>query len=606
MMNRMIFQRTLQCVLALIVIVSAAGCTIEGGAPIATPTEPAAPLQQQTDQVASEALAARTDTWMVGLLDQPANLYPYQASPTAQRAAAPVTELLFPSPILAFNYAYTTTGVLEQVPTLENGDAQLQKSDVYLDAAGNITTTVTEVITQVDQLVVTYRWNRDLAWSDGTPVTAADSVFAYEVARAAPPNGEALDRLADTITYEAVDEHTTRAVLQPDLTGTTYFLTYWTPLPRHLLQDIPLDQIRVSDFASNPVGYGPYAIEERAQGQIRMVRNEYYFGTAPAASHLTISFLPSVELLHANLLNENLDVVAADRIPVEQFDVLDRDSDVDNLQVAYTPNPVWEHIDFNLDIQLLKDVRVRRAIAYGTNRQAMADQLFKGHSPVLDSWVLPGQLEAAPPDQITRYPYNPDQARALLDEGGYVDSDGDGIRSSPDDVTLTLQLMTTENTNNPIRATVAQQFQQDMRAIGIDVDIAEVPADELYAEDGPLRLRQFELALFGWSAAPSAAGRSLWSCNAIPSAKNGWSGDNFSGWCFRDASQAILKGSTSLDLTERRDAHIRQQQLWTQELPSLPLFQRLSFAATAPALRGPRLDPFAPITWNVAEWRRET
>src|SRR5205823_1667543 len=126
--------------------------------------------------------------------------------------------------------------------------------------------------------VVTYHWNPDLRWSDGQPVTAADSVFAYELAKKTPPNDEAVDRLAATLRYEAVDEHTTRAILQPDVTGSTYFLNYWTPLPRHILKDIPSDRLRTSDFARMPVGYGPYAMKNRTRGEIQMVRNQYYFG----------------------------------------------------------------------------------------------------------------------------------------------------------------------------------------------------------------------------------------------------------------------------------------------------------------------------------------
>jgi peptide/nickel transport system substrate-binding protein len=91
----------------------------------------------------------------------------------------------------------------------------------------------------------------------------------------------------------------------------------------------------------------------------------------------------------------------------------------------------------------------------------------------------------------------------------------------------------------------------------------------------------------------------------VPSPENGWSGDNFAGWCFRDANQAILAAVTSLDPAERKAAYLRHQQLWTQEVPVLPLYQRLSLAIIAPDVHGPQPDPLAPITWNIASWRRE-
>jgi peptide/nickel transport system substrate-binding protein len=580
-----------------------AACAIEGGVPnrTAVPTAPA-PGRPPTDAAIAAANAERDDTWVIGLLDQPRYLTPYQSSQGNQRLAAPVTELLFPSPVLAYNYTYSNTGVLDRLPTLENGDAELRKADVYLDEAGSITTTVTQVVTQVDQLVVTFHWNPKLRWSDGQPVTADDSVFAYELAKAAPPSPEASDRLAQIALYERVDEHTTRAVLQPDFTTPTYFLNYWTPLPRHVLKDHSPGDIFAGDFARKPIGYGPYAIESRSDREIAMVRNQHYFGPPPAATHLKITFQPSFDVMRAGLLNGNLDLVASDRLQTEVLHTLDQDQRDRALQVSYISNPNWEHIDFNLDVPEFQDIRVRRAIALGANRQAMTDALSGGHSPVLDSWVLPSQLEAAPADQITRYNYDLDAARKLLDEAGYVSQEANGIRASPNGITLTFTLLTTDGT--PIRQQIAQMFKQDMKALGIDIQIQALPGEQLFAPDGPLFQRQFDLALFGWIANPDPGGLLLWSCNAIPSLDNNWSGDNFAGWCFRDASRAIREAVTTLDVDKRKAAYLRQQQLWTQELPSLPLFQRLSLTLAVPSVRGIRPDALAPITWNIAQWRR--
>lgn len=580
-----------------------AACEIEGGVP-SGPDAPPTLGPPPTSAAVAQAIKERADTWSVGLLDAPADLYPYAQDASGQRAAAPITELLFPAPILAFNYGYTSTGVLERIPSLQNGDVEIRSADVYLDAAGNITTTVTDVITQVQQLAVSFRWNPRLRWSDGRPVTADDSVFAYELAKAAPPSNEARDRLIQTMSYEKVDEHTTRAVLRPDFTGPTFFLNYWTPLPRHLLAGVAPDKVRESDFARAPVGYGPYAIKERSATEIRMVRSQHYFGPAPAASNLLFTFFSDVDMLRAAVLNGNLDVAVSDRIQPDQFVPLEQDVGAGRVQAIYQANPIWEHIDFNLDVPQLQDIRVRRAIAHGTNRQAMADALFQGRTPVLDSWVLPAQAESAPPEELTRYEYNPDTARALLDELGYSDPDGDGLRASPDGVTLTLTLTFSESRSNPVPQEIARRFQADMRAIGINIDLLPLKASEFFDTGGPLFQRQFELALFAWAASPDPGGLLLWSCQYIPSEENSWTGDNFAGWCFRDANLAIREAVTSLDPVARKAAYVRQQKLWTQELPALPLFQRLGLALVAPGVAGVRPDPLAPITWNVAEWRR--
>jgi peptide/nickel transport system substrate-binding protein len=333
-----------------------------------------------------------------------------------------------------------------------------------------------------------------------------------------------------------------------------------------------------------------------------MERSTHYFGSAPALSRLTFAFQPNVDVMRAGVLNGNLDVAVTDRPPPELLPKLTQDEREKRLASIYLPNPIWEHIDFNLDILELQDGRMRRAIALGTNRQAMVDTLFSGNSIVLDSWILPDQAEAAAPDQISRYPYNPDEARRLLDEIGFTDPDGDGIRATQEGLTLTFTLLTTDSP--ALRTQVAEMFKQDMRAIGIDIQVEPLPSEEIFGLDGPLFQRQFDMALFGWLARPDPGGAELWSCAAVPSPENNFSGDNFSGWCLRDANRAIREAVTSLDPAQRHDAYARQQQLWTQELPALPLFQRLSVVVIALEVRGPRPDALAPITWNISEWQR--
>ncbi|KPV50665.1 ABC transporter substrate-binding protein, partial [Kouleothrix aurantiaca] len=232
---------------------------------------------------------------------------------------------------------------------------------------------------------------------------------------------------------------------------------------------------------------------------------------------------------------------------------------------------------------------------------AMAQAIFGGKVPVLDSWVLPGQAESAPPDQITRYDFNPDEARKQLDDAGYLANDT-GVRANSEGISLTLTLLTTENT--PVRQQITRLFQQNMRDIGIDVQVQALPAEDLFSPDGPLFQRQFDMALFGWSASSDPGGLLLWSCAAIPSPDNDFSGDNFAGWCVRDGNRAIREAVTALDPEQRFAAYVRQQQLWTEALPVLPLFQRMTVVLATPGVRGLQPDPLAPITWNIVSWQR--
>lgn len=636
-----------------------AACEIQGGVappqtpgvlptaelPTATPTaeptpEPAAsPGAAPTEQrEPTPTVAASGSALRIGLLHEPADLMPYHSDTADARNTGPVSELLFPSPILPISYTYTATNVLERLPSFANGDIELREVSVYLDETGAITTTTTDTLTDAEQIAITYRWNPALRWSDGVTVTASDSLFAYELAQETWLGEEAEKRLRLLEDYQQLDEHTTLALFkpdlpdvnrvltpsgEPDLNNSEYMLSLWTPLPRHLLhshtsltQTFALTRTAFSDsdYAAQPLGYGPYMLERRDGDIIRLQRNPYYTSTETLeADVVSFVFFDDFAALLDALQSYSIDVALADQVSPEHLALLEEQDAESVLNVHYIPNPIWEHLDFNLTFGFLRDVRTRQAIAHGINRQDMVDVLFHGHMPVLDSWMLPGHWAAAPADQLTRYPYDPERARALLDEAGVIDMNEDGIREQGIDhdsdgtlessSSITLTLLTTAGT--PLRTQIAERIQSDLAAIGLATTIATTDTRQLFSPDGPLFRRSFELSQFAWIANPDPRGFELWGCGAIPSQSNNWSGSNLAGWCDREANQAIISATTSLDLQTRRAAYIQQQQRFSEELPVLPLFQRLTLVLHYPGLRGVRPDPIAPITWNIAEWNRE-
>jgi peptide/nickel transport system substrate-binding protein len=402
--------------------------------------------------------------------------------------------------------------------------------------------------------------------------------------------------------YEVLDEHTTRAVLRPDFTDPAYIRTYWTPLPRHLLEAIDPLQVRTDPFALAPVGYGPYVVERRDQGLVRLVRNPHFAGNAPEADVVSFVFRNDLEQLVDSIQGGSLDVAVAEQPDPRLLAEIQRYAAAGDIQLDTVASPIWEHLDFNLDVPLLQDYRLRRAIAYAVDRQAIVDELLGGAGTVLESWIVPGQQAAADPEDLARYPYDPEQARLLLDEAGIVDSDGDGVREAGD-LPLRLTLLTTQGST--VRLTTAERIRADLAEVGISITIVEMPTAELYSLDGPLFRRTFELALFAWIAEPDPRGWERWSCAGVPSPANNWTGNNFPGWCFFEADKAIRTATTSIDPDERREAYLVQQKLFSQEVPVLPLFQRLDLSIISTSLQGVHLDPTAPVTWNIAEWIRE-
>jgi peptide/nickel transport system substrate-binding protein len=391
-------------------------------------------------------------------------------------------------------------------------------------------------------------------------------------------------------------------VLKPDFTDPAYITSYWTPLPRHLLKDVDPHSFATGEFALMPIGYGPYTVERRDPGSLRLSRNPHWPGPKLAAATVSFVFRDSVEMLRGAVSGGSLDVASFELPAPDQIGALKADAARGAVGLATVRSPIWEHLDYNLDVPLLQDIRVRRAIAQAINRQAMVDTLMGGYGGVLESWIVPGQWAAAPLDQLTRYPYNPDESRRLLDEAGYVDTNNDGLREL-DGQPLALGLVTTAG--SPLRQAVADQIKADLVAVGVTLDVNVVPATELYSKQGPLYQRNFDLALFAWIAGPDPRGWERWSCAGVPKEANNWTGNNFPGWCFFEADKAIRTATTAIDISERGAAYLRQQQLFSQELPVLPLFQRADLTISSPTIVGVKPDATAPFTWNLASWVRK-
>jgi peptide/nickel transport system substrate-binding protein len=533
--------------------------------------------------------------WTVGLLDQPGTLLPF--SPDG-RAAAPLVEAMFPAPALALGYSYTTTGVLEELPTWENAGLERRSFDGFLDTSGQFTTTATMQPTTTDQLVATFRWNRSLRWADGTPLTAHDSVFAYEEARRIPATPEMAGLLDLIETYTALDDYTTQAVLKPGQIDPSYPLTAWTPLPRHILADAP-PAVR-DRYTVEPLGYGPYTFGGTDDSTITLHRNPHW-PNEELPDELRFRFFRSASALADAATSQAVDVAVAERIAGREYAALDRGMEEGAYAIAWLPSPVHEHLQFNLAVPALQDVRVRQAVALAMNRQGIARDILGGKVNVLHSWVLPAQHEYAGDEQLARYSFAPDRARALLDAAGFADRNGDGFREAPDGSALMFTLHTTDT--EP-RLAIADRIADDLRAVGLAVETQPLPTAQLYAPTGPLYQRTFQLALFGWLARVDPGGQPLWSCTAIPGADNAWTGNNFGGWCFEEAERTLRAATSTLDGRERAIAYLRHQQTWTRELPDVPLFQRPMVVLHATGIEGIVPDALAPITWNVDDWRR--
>lgn len=534
-------------------------------------------------------------------------------------ASTAVQHAIFENNMTTLSFAYQAQG-LANIPSLADGDARIisvevNSGDIVVAADGNLVIVEPGIVLTnsegnnvpfdgtpivMEQMVVDFTL-KARTWSDGVPVTAQDSVYSYNlVADPATPQSKFI--INRTTSYQATGNLTTRWIGIPGFYDATYFTNFWQPLPEHLWRSYTAAELLDAEASSRlPVGDGPFAIQEWISGeQIRLVPNEFYYQEGlPYLDSITYKFIPDTNQLIAQLLNGDCDIGTQDALGTDHSPFL-LEAESNGLLIPYfQTGTVWEHIDFGINPEpgyaasrpdWYEDVRVRQAITLCTNRQRMVDEIMFGRSEVIHSYIPSNHPLYA--SGLTEWPYNVTTANRLLDEAGFLDNNGDGIREDP--VTgrpFAPTLITT--LENEMRKQLTQQFKENLLACGIDVQLDYLLSSELYASgpEGPLFGRRFDLSEFAWGTGVQPPCE-FYLSSEIPTAENDWAGQNNTGFINSAFDAACLQARGNLPGTEAyREGHAEAQRIFSEQLPVLPLFLRLKVAAARPDVLNFGVDP---------------
>ncbi len=569
---------------------------------------------------------------VVCLGGEPSSLYLYGDN---SAPALAVRHALYEPPYTSLTYDYQPLA-LEKLPNLTDGDAVLETAQVtegtivmnaaeqavplvrgmeVINSAGERVIFDSEPI-EMAQLVVDYTF-KPLVWSDGTPVTAEDSVFSYQMAadRTTPIIDE---QVRFTASYEAVGDLTTRWTGLPGYIDPAYMTHVWTPLPEHQLAELaPAELPTAEASARSPLSYGAFVVDTWAEGDsIRLTPNPYYYRAAEGLPHLTsltFRFLTSGNTtLPAGY--EDCHILTDDVLSFDALAAVDEAAAAGSLVEYVATAGVVEQIIFGIDStaayaethpEWFIDPRVRQAITQCTDRQALVDELTYGRSMVMDTFVPTDH--SLHPEDVVQWPYDPAAANSLLDEAGFIDATGDGIR---DNIAPTVPFSITLGTNSesPLRQEINEMVQEDLAECGIQVNLFTVEAGAWFAPGpgGTVFGRKFDLAQFAWlnRIQPDCG---LYLSDHIPGpvdgGYNGWQGVNVSGWTNEAYDSACRTALTLLPGQPGYvEAHQEAMRIFAEELPAMPLFTRMRVAATTPDVLNFRLDPTQPSDmWNVFE-----
>ena len=500
--------------------------------------------------------AQAKDDLVIGVAQFPSSLHP---DIDAEVVKAYVNDFAI-RPITSFDPEWQNSCLLcTELPTINNGLAKIEDTP------------------KGKGMAVTIKLKPDLKWADGVPVTSKDLAFTVKVG-SDPASGFSNTHTWDRVDHvDIIDDRT--AVLH--LKDVNYQYNQWDQiLPEHIEGPIYSKATKAGDYI-NSTAYnrapttpglwdGPYMITQYQSGAaIVLDQNPYWSGNKPGFKRIVIKYIENTPALQANLLSGDVDMVAGEGIglTIDQAIALQKQHP-DQFTYIFQPSLTYEHIDYQIDNPILKDLRVRQALICALDRQQIVQKLFAGKQPVATSWVNP--LDPNYDPNVTKYPYDPAKAKALLAAAGWKPG-SDGICRNDKGDRLSLEINTTAG--NQLRELVEQVAQSQWKASCIDITIKNQPARTLFGET--VKKRAYTgLVMYAWSSDVGESPRRTLSSTQIPTAANNWGGNNSSAFSNKQMDADIDAMERELDPAKAKAIWADMQTIYTDQVPVLPLFYR--------------------------------
>lgn len=481
-----------------------------------------------------------------------------------------------------------------------------------------------------DQTEATFKLEENVKWQDGEPFTANDVVFTYKTI-ASPGYVEAggvrtnfVERLLgyedfvagktkDFQGVTAVDEHTvTFHYAKPNVLALPDAAI--GIIPEHIFKDIAIKDMPAAGPSRNPgevIGTGPFKLSEMVEGeQYVLKKNADYWKGEPYLDSVVWKIVDQAVILGL-LENGEIDFVA----DPNGFQAADYETvaSMENMNIIEQPNFGYQILgmevnhrakdDATLDPskwtenKKLSNQKVRQAIAYAIDRKGIIDGLLYGRGSVQTSPIAT-QFKVYDGETPNQYAFDPEKAKSLLDEAGFVDKDGDGFREDSEGKKWELNL--NYPLGNKIRERSAPIIVEFLGKVGIKVKMNQPKETAAYYEDLELNSQSWDLYLAGWSldsTDPDPSG--LW---------YGTAAYNYSRWNNPEADKLAQEAITPPDAfnADFRAAKYKEWQVkFAEDLPALILYAPNSLYAYNKRLQGVDVLPFTfinnPHLWNVTE-----
>lgn len=447
-----------------------------------------------------------------------------------------------------------------------------------------------------DGVIYNFTIRSNATWHDGQPVTSDDVLFTIELIKSAGSLfPQDIKDMWSQIQVRQLNDKTFQFELPEPFAPFLDYATFGV-LPKHILESVPADQLASAEFNLKPIGSGPYKFDRllTSGGQITgvvLVANEDFYTQPAFIEQVVFRYYPnSAAAFDAYQQGEVLGISQLTE------DVLPAALAEPTLSVHTSRLPQMGLVFLNLNnpsISFFQNENVRRALMFGVNRNIIVSHILKGQAIVADGPILPGSW--AYYEDIEKIAYDPDAAIKLLNEEGFIFSAGSDVRSK-DGQPLTFTLV---HPNDETHTLIAQAIQSDWALIGVRIELQSVAYDSLVNDYLTPRNYEAALADINTSRTPDPDPYLFWHQSEATG------GQNYSQWDNRTASEFLETARVLADFSERARLYRNFQVVFTEDMPSLPLYYPVYSYGVDVQVQGVQVAPLYDTSDRLAlidEW----
>ena len=531
------FQRPLRAVFFLFFLTALFGC---GKAPV-----------EKTAAIPTSAEPAYGDRFVTGSIGEPKNLIPILASDSA---SAGIVGMVF-NGLIKYNEKVELTGDLA-----EGWEIQREGLDII------------------------FHLRRNVRWHDGHPFTADDVVFTYQKlidpAIKTPYSGD-FERIAH---LEKIDDYTVK-VTYKELFSPGLASWGMSIMPKHLLEK---EDFNKTSFSRNPIGTGPYRFKRWKTGEfVELEANPDYFEGRPYIDGYLYRIIPDQATLFLELRTEGLD--SLDLTPLQYQRQTENDFFKKTYRKYRYPSFAYTYIGYTLTDPRFRDIRIRKALALAVNRKEMIDGILLGLGKECTGPFVPDSWAYNP--EVKPLPYDLEEAKRLLNEAGWRDTDGDGWLDKNGEI-FEFTLIT--NQGNEQRKMVAELVQRQWQKLGIRVKIRIIEWAAFLSEF--IDKKRFEAFILGWALSRDPDLYDIWH-----SSKTREGEFNFIQYKNEEVDRLIEEGRRTFDQEKRKAIYHRLHRIIYEDEPCTFLYVPDALPIVHARVRGVKPSPIG-IGYNFIKW----